>query len=79
MISRTMKILSATVVAAAFVATVTVARTVYQSAAVAGSQHAANTVGAAPRAMTPLAAQGTLACGMALSSDCGKIETWLPE
>jgi hypothetical protein len=77
MISRKMKLLSAAVAVAALVATVAVARTVHTHAVPAN--HASNgNVGTAPDQTTPLRRHGIIVCGMAIDSDCEKIETLLP-
>jgi hypothetical protein len=77
MISRKMKFLSAAVAVAALVATVAVARTVHTHAVPAN--HASNgNVGTAPDQTTPPRRHGIIVCGMAIDSDCEKIETLLP-
>jgi hypothetical protein len=76
--SSTVKIFSAAIIAVALVATVTVARTLHTHEDVAGAHHPVSTVGAAPRHAAPSAQHG-VACGMTLGTTCGQIETWLPE
>ena len=76
MITGKAKILSATVVAAALLATVAVARTV-QTHVTANLAQRSETVGAAPHT-APFVRHNNFACGLANEVDCEKIEMLLP-
>ena len=79
MITRTMKIVSAAVIAAALIGTVAVSRTVHTRPTAADSRPTHDsTIGAVRGAMTRPALNGFIACGMLSYSDCEKIETLLP-
>ena len=72
--SRKTTLISATVLAAALLATVAVARTVHTHTAAAPALHA--TVGAAPQ--TALRPHTNFACAQAVARDCEKLD-WFPE
>jgi hypothetical protein len=76
MISRKMSFLSAAVAVAALIATVAVARTVHTHAVPANHASSSKVIGTAPA--TPPRRHGIIVCGMAIDSDCEKIETLLP-
>ena len=79
MISRKAKFLSAVVVA--LIATIAVARTVHTNHAVPAGPHASHgkVIGTAPSPTTTTPpAHGIIVCGMALDSDCEKLEMLLP-
>ena len=80
MISRKMKFLSAAVGVLALVATVAVARTVHTHAFSADHPRVSSgkALGSAPAEATPPRRHGIIVCGMAIDSDCEKIETLLP-
>jgi hypothetical protein len=79
MITRTMKIVSAAVIAAALIGTVAVSRTVQTRLAAADAQPAHDSAtGAVPGATTRPALNGFIACGRLSYSDCEKLETMLP-
>lgn len=85
MISSTLKILGATAMAGALVATVSLARTVHTRAELTGAPHAISTsttgtgtVGYARPATQPAAERGILACG-SVRLDCDSIENLLAE
>jgi hypothetical protein len=81
MITRKAKFLSAAAAALALVATVSVARTVHTHTVPTDPAHvtAGKVIGTAPtQTTTPAPRRGIIACGMALDSDCEKIETLLP-
>ncbi|MGC2827544.1 MAG: hypothetical protein WA322_25505 [Pseudolabrys sp.] len=78
MISRKMKFLSAAVAVAALIATVAVARTVQTHAVPANHASSSKVIGTAPDQATPPRRHGIIVCGMAIDSDCEKIETLLP-
>lgn len=73
MMSNTMKIVSATAIAAALLATVSVARTVH----IHGAAPAAATVGLLPEAAQPRP-HANFACAPSLRADCDKLD-WFPE
>ena len=72
--SRTTKLISATAVAAALLATVAVARTVHTRTAYAPGLQ--STIGAAPQSV--LRPHTNLACAQAVARDCEKLD-WFPE
>ena len=74
--SSKMKIVSATVIAAALLATVAVARTVHTHAGT-GPQAAQSTVGAAPVQALPRP-HANFACPLANETECEKLD-WFPE
>jgi len=80
MISRKMKFLSAVVGVAALIATVAVARTVHTHAVPADQAHASSgkVIDTVPSQTAPARRHGVIVCGMAIDSDCEKIETLLP-
>jgi hypothetical protein len=79
MITGKMKFLSAAVAIAALIGTVAVARTVHTHVAPVGEHASSGKVtGTTPSAATPPQRHGTIVCGMALDSDCEKLETLLP-
>ena len=80
MITRKIKFLSAAAAAVALVATVSVAHTVHTHTAPADRAHVTTgkVTGTAPAQTTPAPRHGTIACGMALDSDCEKFEALLP-
>ncbi|HEY6861467.1 MAG TPA: hypothetical protein VI358_16990 [Pseudolabrys sp.] len=78
MISYKMKFLSAAVAVAALVATVAVARTVHTHAVPTNQASRSKVIGTAPDQATPPRRHGLIVCGMAIDSDCEKIETLLP-
>ena len=78
MISRKMTFLSAAVAAAALIATMAVARTVHTHAVPASQASSSKVIGTASDQATPPRRHGTIVCGMAIDSDCEKIETLLP-
>jgi hypothetical protein len=78
MISRKMKFLSAAVAVAALVATVAVARTVHTHAVPTNQASRNKVIGTVPDQATPPRRHGVIVCGMAIDSDCEKIETLLP-
>ena len=76
MLSRKTKFLSAAVGVVALIATVAVARTVHTHA-ISTDQPRVSTdkvIGTAPAQTTPARRHGIIACGMAIDSDCEKIE-----
>jgi hypothetical protein len=80
MITHTMKILSAAVIAAALIGTVAVSRTVHSGADAPGAPPAHDSaMNAAPGAATRPALNGFIACGALSTSDCENLGTWLPE
>jgi hypothetical protein len=80
MISRKMKFLSAAAAAIALIATVSVARTVHTHAVSADQSHVSSgkVTGQAPAQAMPTLRHGIIVCGMAIDSDCEKLETQLP-
>lgn len=80
MINRKTKFLSAAVAALALLATVSVARTVHTHAVPSdrAQMTTGKVIGTAPAQTTPAPRRGMVVCGMALDSDCEKIETLLP-
>jgi hypothetical protein len=78
MISRKTKFLAA--VAVAFIATVAVARTVHTHVTPAAGAHVSSgkVIGTMPHPATAPHRNGIIVCGMALDSDCEKLETLLP-
>lgn len=86
MISGTLKIISATVIAGALVATVSLARTVHTRGELTGAPHAISTtttdtgtVGyARPVGASPAAERGILACG-SVRLDCEAVENLLAQ
>jgi hypothetical protein len=79
MITRTMKIVSAAVIAAALIGTVAVSRTVHTRTTAAGARPAHDSAtGAVAGAMTRPALNGFIACGTLSYSDCEKLEKMLP-
>ena len=79
MLSRKTKYFSAAAIAAALIATVAIARTVHNGAAVAGAQPAHRSViGAAPGYVASSPRRGILACGAMSYSDCDRLEMQLP-
>jgi len=80
MTSKKTKFLSAAATAAVLIATVAVAHTVHNHASPAEpSQITAGKVVNTPPAQTaPAPSHGAIVCGMALDSDCEKLETLLP-
>ena len=81
MIARKAKFLSVAAAALALVATVSVARTVHTHTVATDQTHVTTgkVIGTAPtQTATPAPRRGIIVCGMALDSDCEKIETLLP-
>jgi hypothetical protein len=81
MITRKAKFLSAAAAVLALVATVSVARTLHTHAVPTDQTHVTTgkVIGTAPtQTTTPAPRRGIIVCGMALDSDCEKIETLLP-
>jgi len=78
MISRKMKFLSAAVAVAALIATVAAARTVHMHPVPADQVLGSKAFGTAPDQAAPPHRHRVIACGMAIDSDCEKIETLLP-
>jgi predicted lysophospholipase L1 biosynthesis ABC-type transport system permease subunit len=79
MISRKAKFLSVVASLAVLIATVAVARNVHTHLAPAGAQVSSGKVtGAAPSQTTTPRQHGIIVCGMALDSDCEKLETLMP-
>jgi hypothetical protein len=81
MITRKAKFLSAAAAAFALVATVSVARTVHTHTVPTDPAQVTTgkVIGTAPaQTTTPAPRHGIIVCGMALDSDCEKIETLLP-
>ncbi|MGB6416861.1 MAG: hypothetical protein WBF50_09715 [Pseudolabrys sp.] len=81
MITRKTKFLSAAAAALALVATVSVARTVHTHTVPTDPAQVTTgkVIGTAPaQTTTPAPRHGIIVCGMALDSDCEKIETLLP-
>jgi len=80
MISRKMKFLSAAACVLALIATVAVARTVHTHALSADHPRVSSgkVIGSVPAQTTPPRRHGIIVCGMAIDSDCEKIETLLP-
>jgi hypothetical protein len=78
MLSRNTKFLAA--VAAAFIATVAVARTVHTHVTPADGAHVSSgkVIGTTPHPATAPHWHGIIVCGMALDSDCEKLETLMP-
>jgi len=78
MISRKTKFLAAA--AAAFIATVAVARTVQTHVTPGDGTHVSSgkVIGTTPHPVTAPHRNGIIVCGMALDSDCEKLETLLP-
>jgi len=77
MTSRKIKFLSA--VAAAFIATVAVARTVHTHITpVDPHVSSGKVISTTSQPVTPPHRHGIIVCGMALDSDCEKLETLLP-
>jgi hypothetical protein len=72
--SRTTKLISATVIAAALLATVAVARTVHTHTAAAPAPQV--TIGAAPQ--SALRPHANFACAQAVARDCERLD-WFPE
>jgi predicted lysophospholipase L1 biosynthesis ABC-type transport system permease subunit len=80
MMSRKTNFLSAAAAAVALIASVAVAHTVH-TRAVSTDQTDVTTgkvVGPPPAQMAPAPARGNIACGMALDTDCEKLESLLP-
>ena len=71
------KFLSAAVIAAGLIATVTVARTVHTHQATAQFSHGRQ-MSTAPGSMSQAPRNGAIVCGMANTSDCEKIGPLLP-
>jgi hypothetical protein len=80
MLSNKPKFLSAAAAVAVLIATVAVARTVHTHTVPADQAHVTTgkIVGTPPAQTTPTPPHGVIACGMALDSDCEKLETLLP-
>jgi len=79
MISRKIKFLSAAAAVAALIATVAAARTVHTHVAPAASHvTSGKVIGTTPSQTTPSPRHGAIVCGMALDSNCEKLETLLP-
>jgi hypothetical protein len=80
MISRKLKFLSAAVGAAVLIGTVAVAHTVHTRAVPADQAQVSSgkVIGTAPVQAAPARRHGIIACGMAIDSDCEKIETLMP-
>jgi len=80
MTSNKTKFLSAAATAAVLIATVAVAHTVHSHTAPADQAHVTTgkVVGTPPAQTAPVQPHGAIVCGMALDSDCEKLETLLP-
>jgi len=78
MISRKMKFLSAAVAVAALIATVAAARTVHMHSVPTDQVLGSKIIGTAPDQAAPPHRHRVIVCGMAIDSDCEKIETLLP-
>jgi hypothetical protein len=80
MTSNKTKFLSAAATAAVLIATVAVAHTLHIHTVPADQAHitTGKVVGTPPPQTTPTPPHGVIACGMALDSDCEKLETLLP-
>ena len=80
MISRKLKFLSAAVGAAVLIGTVAVAHTVHTHAVPADQAQVSSgkVIGTAPVQAAPARRHGIIVCGMAIDSDCEKIETLMP-
>jgi hypothetical protein len=81
MISRKMKLLSATVAAVALIATLALARTVHMQAGPAHQASGSNgkVIGASPGQNIPFQQHGIMACGTDITvSDCEKLKMMLP-
>ena len=77
MISRNTKFLSA--IAAALIATVAVARTIHTHVEPSGAHvTTGKVISTTPTPATSPHRHGIIVCGMALDSDCEKLETLLP-
>ena len=76
--SKTMKILSATAVAAALLATVAVARTVQTHVAANLRATTGQAIGASPHG-APFVRHDNFACALASAAECEKIEMLLPK
>jgi hypothetical protein len=76
MISRKIKFFSAA--AAALIATVAVARTVHMHVAPPDAHASGKVTGTTCSQITPPHRHGIIVCGMALDSDCEKLEMLLP-
>ncbi|HYC16035.1 MAG TPA: hypothetical protein VEC94_02420 [Pseudolabrys sp.] len=76
MLSRKTKFLSAAVGVLALIATVAVARTVHTHTTSAEQPRVSTdkVIGTAPTQTTPARRHGIIVCGMAIDSDCEKIE-----
>jgi hypothetical protein len=80
MTSNKTKFLSAAATAAVLIATVAVAHTVHSHTGPADQAHVTTgkVIGTPPAQTTPVQPHGAIVCGMALDSDCEKLETLLP-
>jgi len=80
MMLRKTKLLSAAVAAVALIATVALAHTIHTRSVPADQAQISNgKVTVTPHArITPAPPHGAIVCGMALDSDCEKLETLLP-
>ena len=80
MMSRKTNFLSAAAAAVALIASVAVAHTVHTRAVSTDQTHVTTgkVVGPPPAQMAPAPARGNIACGMALDTDCEKLESLLP-
>jgi hypothetical protein len=80
MITRKTKFFSAAGAAVALIATVAVAHTVHTHTVPTDEAHISTgkVIATPPAQTTPAPPHGAIVCGMALDSDCEKLETLLP-
>jgi hypothetical protein len=72
------KFLTAAAAAVVLIATVAVAHTLHTHSVAADQGRTGKIIDTTPAPMAPAARHGIIVCGMALDSDCEKLETMLP-